>query len=252
MSDYPRQPPGSSDRDHHHPEHHHHHHHDDDDCCEPISDPADQPREPRCECEPLQTWHPPELKKPETCPPDCRCPVPPTPPGPTCLDDLIRHQDKEISDAEHAKEVRDALQAFDDKAKTAVKDYTDKYRDLIKDWKRIDCDIAELVRRLECNITCWRCLIECHVCPLIEAIRYRRKLLYDEWKTYDEVHSLYDLQYWHGERRAPQAARIRPHPGGAARVGDAGGHHRAGHRGQPPTRRPSAEPELGGLRQVRV
>jgi hypothetical protein len=200
MADYSRHPSGSNNGNH--PHHHHH----EDDGCEPIDDPADQPEEPRCECEPLPTTHPPKLEEPEKCPQPCCCPTPPVPPGPNCLDDLIRHQTKEISEAQHAAEVKDALQAVLDKATVAQKDYTDnKYRELLKAWKQIDCDIAELVRRLECNIPCWYCLIECHICPLLYAVRYRKKKLYDEWKQYDTAHSLYDLQYWYaGDVRRKQ------------------------------------------------
>jgi hypothetical protein len=193
MAEYSRYPSGSNNSN---PTPHHHHHHDDD-WCEPIPDPADQPKEPRCECDEPPKTHPPELPEPEPCAQPCCCPVPQVPPGPNCLNRLIDHQTKEISEAQHASEVKDALQGVLDKVTAAQKEYTDsKYRELVKLWKQIDCDIAELVRRLECTIPCWYCIIECHICPLINEIRYREKKLYDAWRTYDSVHSLYDLQYW--------------------------------------------------------
>jgi hypothetical protein len=212
MSDY-RHPPGSNSCSHHDP-----HHRprcdddDDDDGCGPISNPADQPRSPGNECQ-KHHWPPhPDLPKPTICLPECCCPFPTYPPVPNCLELMIGDQDYKATEAAELGNLTALLKEVLDKATGSEKDYTLKrYAELVKLWKCIDCDIAEVVRRLVCTIPCWYCLIECHICPLLYAIRYREDLLRgegaDRWRTYEHVHSLYDLQYWYKQDvRRKQAA----------------------------------------------
>jgi hypothetical protein len=60
-----------------------------------------------------------------------------------------------------------------------------------------DAAIVELIRRLVCIVPCWRCVIECHVCPLIDQIVMAEKWLYGDGSLYKDVHNLNDLLYWH-------------------------------------------------------
>lgn len=189
------------------------HYHRGEEECGPVDDPAPQPEEPSGKCEPLPHSHAPHLPEPQPCPePPCCCPHPPVPPGPNCLDDLIRQQAKESAEAEEAAKTEKFLTDIRDKAIEALKTYTgNTYHQLVKDWRALDVDIAELIRRLVCNIPCWKCVIECHVCPLLHAIHYREQKLHGDWKEYDNVHSLYDLQYWYANdvrRKQGIATRI--------------------------------------------
>ena len=138
------------------------------------------------------------LKDPNPCPPPpCCCPEAP-PSDSNCIDDLIRAQTKEITEAERAKSFKEDLELLLEKAKAAQKEYTvEKHKKLVKEWRELDAAIADLIRRLVCAVPCWWCLIECHICPLLYAVRYREQKLHGGGELYTEVHSLYDLHYWH-------------------------------------------------------
>jgi hypothetical protein len=172
--------------------------------CEPDSPgPSDQPKDPGGDCTNLPPDNPPVLKDPEKCVPDpkCECPHPPAV-HPTCFDDLIAKEGKEISEGDRAKISKADLEALQAKAKAAAADYTrDKYKKLVAQWVQNDAGIAELIRKLVCAVPCWWCLIECEICPLLYEIRYRQQLLYGDGALYPEVHSLYDLRYWHDRNR---------------------------------------------------
>jgi hypothetical protein len=112
---------------------------------------------------------------------------------------LIAKQDAEIAVADKAKTFKADLEALLAKAKAASQDYTqDKYKKLCKLWVEEDNRIAELIRKLECTLKCWRCVIECYVCPLINELYNDQQLLDGNGMPPTEVHSLYELQYWLG------------------------------------------------------
>jgi len=194
--------------------------------CPPrTKNPAPQPAPPRkpkdCECD-LPDTKPPEWKYSEPCKPDpsCHCPSTPTPSGPDCLQTLITEQAGKITEAESAKVFKTDLEAFVAKAKVAAQEYNlAKYDKLLKLWEEQDRDIAELIRKLECSLSCWKCILECYVCPIINDLHSSELQLYytpveDEkkdvvwklWKDYHNdyfsktkgyvSHNLYDVRYW--------------------------------------------------------
>ena len=166
-------------------------------CAPTCDDPADQPRDPGGTCQPKPVPTPPTLEDPERCEPACECPHSP-PSTPTCLDDLIAQQAKEIAEAERAKLFKADLEATLAKAKAASGEYTqEKYTALVEAWTNNDVAIAELIRKLACAVPCWRCLIECFVCPLLEDVRVREARLYGDGTLIGDVKNLYDLRYWH-------------------------------------------------------
>jgi hypothetical protein len=177
--------------------------------CPPQGPPADQPNPPSGECQPITPPEPPVLAEPKPCEdPPCNCPT--TPPStPNCLEDLINEQSREITEAERAKLFKAELEALVKKAKTAKEEYTlDKYKELRDTWKKRDGEIVEVIRKLVCAVPCWWCLIECHICPLIYAIRYREQKLWGGGQLIAEVHSLYDLRYWHERNREARKAEF--------------------------------------------
>jgi len=173
----------------------------------PCDEPANQPKGRGGTCEIAQPPAPPALPEPAPCKPACECPYePPTPPS--CFDELIEREKKEIAEAERAKPFLADLEAMLALAKAASLEYTqDRYTKLVDAWTRNDIEIAELIRKLECAVPCWRCLIECFVCPLLEEVRVREVKLYGEGKLIAEVRTLHDLRYWHD--RNLDAARRR-------------------------------------------
>ena len=171
--------------------------------CSPTpTTPADQPNSPTGQCQPIPRPDPPVLPEPPKCEdPDCNCPSTP-PESPNCLEDLIKEQTREITEAERAKTFKAELEALVKKAKAARDEYTyDKYKELRDTWKRRDAEICEIIRKLVCAVPCWWCLIECHICPLIYAVRYREQKLCGDGTLPTTVTSLYDLRYWHDRNK---------------------------------------------------
>jgi hypothetical protein len=172
-----------------------------DDKDETESNPADQPKAPEdpCKCQPTEPVDakPPGYPQAPVRPPSgCHCPdqVAPTPP---CLDDLISEQNSLIVQAETAKAFKSELEGILTKARSASVDYNqDKYIELLDRWKDQDEDISELTRKLTCSVKCWRCVIECYVCPLLTAMRDAERTLYGQRKKYDTIDSIYDLRHW--------------------------------------------------------
>jgi len=163
-------------------------------------DYADQPKTPGSKegCEDLKWNSPPTLKDLTRCEPDPKCGCE-KPPGSTsnCLEDLIAKQAAKLVSAEKEKAFKTELEGFLQKAKAATQDYTrEKYDKLIEQWKKQDEEIVELIRKLVCAVPCWRCVIECHICPLIYELRFAKDKLYGDGTRYTEVHDLYDMQYW--------------------------------------------------------
>lgn len=170
--------------------------------CEPGEDPAGQPKDPGDTCDKLPESEPPVLEEPEKCPePPCNCPKGEDPKS-NCLDDMIAQQASALAEAERTKVFKADLEALLAKAKVARQEYTaDKHQKLLDEWQRQDGLIVELIRKLVCAVPCWWCVIECHICPLLYAIRYREQKLYGDGTLYPQVHTLYDLRYWHERNR---------------------------------------------------
>jgi hypothetical protein len=168
-------------------------------CPPPPEYPADQPKPPGDGkgCDDYPTTTPPTLNPPKPCPPID--PVAgPTPPGggTNCLEELIAHQTADTAALQQENLFTQELNKLLDTAKKASQAYTrDKYEELLEKWLKEDVDIAELVRKLVCAVPCWRCILDCFICPLLNELHTDQKWLYDDDKHYD-VDDLYDLQYW--------------------------------------------------------
>jgi hypothetical protein len=169
--------------------------------CAPTDNPAPQPKAPDdChKCGDLPTTTPPTLPDPPPCPdppPQCKCPKPPANPT-DCLQKAIDNQSKRIARGDKAASFRTDLDNRRKKAIAAAQDYTqDKYEKLLKRWQDEDRAIVELIRKLTCAVPCWLCLIECYVCPILNALRDAELRLYGNGALPTTVNSLYDLQYW--------------------------------------------------------
>jgi hypothetical protein len=178
MSEYKRQPPD-------HP---------------PATTPAPQPNPPGGSCKPVTTPTAPTIPDPKPCPdpdPCCKCP---TTPGsdPSCLDQLITAQTNEIAAGKKAEAFKAELVQLLAKSKAANQEYTrDKFDALIKLWVELDADIAKFIAKFICNVSCWRCLIECYVCPLLNKLHYAEQWLYGDGTLYTDAKNWYDLQYWY-------------------------------------------------------
>lgn len=166
--------------------------------CSSDDDRADQPPSDLTECPELPKNKPPKPYEPPDCKktPSCNCP---DPPGATehCLENLIDTQTKQLTVAEKAKAFKAELEALLTKAKAASQEYTaEKYGKLLKQWEEQDSEIAELLRKLDCAVPCWRCIIECYICPLLDELRIAEQRLNGDGKLCEEMHSIYDLRYW--------------------------------------------------------
>ena len=174
--------------------------------CDPTENPADQPKPPTDgeDCKETPPVDPPKWEKPEPCwthDPCCLCPTKPEGPQ-DCLQDLIAEQAKEIVGAEKATEFKKVLEDLMAKAEAVRQDYTrDKYEKLVKEWQDQDEAIAKLIRSIVCDVPCWKCVLDCHVCSLINDIYVAEKSLYGDGKFCSDVHDLYDYQYWHQRNR---------------------------------------------------
>jgi hypothetical protein len=181
------------------------------DCPPPPDHPAPQPKPPGngSTCQPIVPTTPPELKPPPPCPPDpdCTCPKPPS--TPSCLEDLIVKHTAETANAEKATKFKADLDELLKQAKAANQKYTrTKYDELVKRWVEQDVAIAMLLSRLICIVPCWRCVIECYVCPLLTQLRDAELLLYDNDKLYADVNDLHDLQHWHTRDKQIKDRRV--------------------------------------------
>src|SRR5438874_6817439 len=152
--------------------------------CQSSDEPADQPKPPGdgSDCEDRPQATPPNLDPPKPCPDPPACCKCPQKPGATsnCLEILIAKQSADIVAADKAKAFKGDLEKLLDSAKKASQAYTrDKYNDLLKKWLAQDAAIAELIRKLVCAVPCWRCILDCYVCPLLNELHYAEKWLYD-------------------------------------------------------------------------
>jgi hypothetical protein len=105
----------------------------------------------------------------------------------------------DIAAADKAKAFKTDLEALLAKAKTAGQEYNaDKHKKLVKQWVDQDFEIAELIRKLVCAVPCWRCVIECRICPLLNELHYaEQRLNGDDKVELISVRDLNDLLYWH-------------------------------------------------------
>jgi hypothetical protein len=137
---------------------------------------------------------------PKPCPdpdPCCKCP---TTPGtdPTCIEHFINSQTDAIAAGKKAETFKAELVQFQAKVTTAKGDYTrEKFEALVKLWVDLDADIAKFIAKFVCNVSCWRCIIECYVCPLLNKLHYAEQWLYGDGTLYADVKNWYDLQYWY-------------------------------------------------------
>jgi hypothetical protein len=138
------------------------------------------------------------LPDPPKCPDppsNCKCPKAPTNTK-NCLEKAIDKVSKKIVQAERASKFKDELTGRLQLATTAAQKYTqDKYDSLLKRWQDEDRAIVDLIRKLTCAVPCWHCLIECYVCPLLNAVRDADQRL-NGGALPLSLSNLYDLQYW--------------------------------------------------------
>lgn len=172
-------------------------------------DPAAQPHgkvpDKDCTKKPYEKEPPTLAPTPEVCKTCCSCPPAPEP-DKGCLDDLIRAEAATAAIGEEAKKSKADLEAFLAKMKAASAKYTpEAYTDLIKRWQDNDKLICEVIRKLLCNIPCWWCVIECEICPLINAIAADERRLKGTNLLYTSTNSLYDQRYWWWREREIQA-----------------------------------------------
>jgi hypothetical protein len=175
------------------------------DCYPRPEVPADQPHTPGCgseccgckapdpPCLPCLTpWHPD---------PDCHCPPLPSM-SPKCIEVLIDDQSKEEEAANNANQLKQDLTIILEETTKGREGYTREFHeDHIKRWVKLDCNIADLLRSIECNVECWKCVLNCYVCPLFADLDQAEQELYGGEELYRDVHDLYDLQYWRSKYR---------------------------------------------------
>lgn len=182
------------------------------DCHSHTDNPADQPKPPVGDekCKDIPVTDPPPRPKPEECKvdPKCKCPTGPSS-DPDCLETLIRDKATKVAAADKEKAFKAELEALLTKVNAARQDYTsDKYDKLVKQWVEQDEQIVELIRKLVCALPCWRCVIECYVCPLIYRMHNAEELLKWDPTKYPNAYNLYDLLYWATRDRALKQRRV--------------------------------------------
>lgn len=178
------------------------------DCPPAPGTPADQPKPPsNSKCDPLPTTTPPDRPKAPECMKVCKCPSDPST-DPNCLEKLIAEKTAGVPAAEKAKKFAEELGTVLTAAKAAAAAYNlEKYDLLLKQWVEQDEQIAELIRKLVCAVPCWRCVIECYVCPAIDQLRTAEYLLYGG-DTYDKANNLIDMLNWHTRDRDTKARLV--------------------------------------------
>lgn len=183
------------------------------DCHTHTDDPADQPTPPveegKCEC--LPHTKPPDPPDIDECELDSKCDCPDKPPTgkPDCLEELITKKATDIAAAEKDKTFKADLEVLLGKVNAAQQEYTqDKYKELVKLWVEQDEAIAELIRKLVCALPCWRCVIECYVCPFIKTIYDAEQRLKWDAANYPTAFNWYDLLEWHKRDMAVKERRF--------------------------------------------
>ena len=56
-----------------------------------------------------------------------------------------------------------------------------------------------IIRRLVCAVPCWKCILECYVCPLLNDLHDNERWLYGDGSALkkDDAKNLYDIRYWY-------------------------------------------------------
>jgi hypothetical protein len=163
--------------------------------CPPVEYAAQQTADPE-QCYDLQEAKPPDFEEQEKCAQVCYCP-PTSQTGKDCLEKLIDKQTPDITQGDKAKTFKAELEQLLTKARAASQEYTqERYDRLVKQWIEQDCEIADLIRKLECAVPCWRCVIECHVCPLLYEFMYAEERLFSGLTPPAKVRNLQELLFW--------------------------------------------------------
>ena len=159
-------------------------------------DPATPPS--ATPCAPLKGADPaPTLPPLPDCPSTCDCQSAP-PAVTSCFDKLIATQADLLSKADTAKAFKAELEALLKTATGAKLAYTqDLYKGFVDHWTQLDKDIVAVIDVVTCNIKCWWCLIECEVCTLVNQIKTLETELNGDGTLMRDVHSLFDIKYWH-------------------------------------------------------
>ncbi|HET9527947.1 MAG TPA: hypothetical protein VFO99_17360 [Pyrinomonadaceae bacterium] len=182
-------------------------------CNDNDGTPADQPKPPvgGDKCKDIPETPPPCWEKPDPCPTDPDCGCPPGGPGsdPNCLEKMINEKAGKLAAADKDKAFKADLEALLTKANTATQDYTrEKYEKLVKQWVEQDEQIVELIRKLVCALPCWRCVIECYVCPFINRMHDAEERLKWDPQNYPDAFNWYDLLNWHTRDKAVKERRF--------------------------------------------
>lgn len=170
--------------------------------CPHPDEPAAQPHPPGSyeDCNLIPPTEPPKWEDPPLCLPDCDCKCPTEPTSdPNCLEDLITAKTIDLAQAEKTKAFKADLESLLTKANAAAQDYTrTTYEGLIKEWVKQDEEIAKQIRNFVCGVPCWRCAIECYICPLLHKMQQAVQKLYWDSKScpYPTASNLYDVLYW--------------------------------------------------------
>jgi hypothetical protein len=181
-------------------------------CNDDDGTPADQPKPPvgSDKCDPIPATSPPTWTKPAPCETDPDCDCPPGPGSdPNCLEIMITDKAKDLAAAEKDKAFKTALEDLLKKANDAKTGYTrDVFDKLVKQWAEQDKLIVDLIRKLVCALPCWRCVIECYVCPFINVMHDAEERLKWEPTNYPNAFNRYDLLNWHTRDKAVKERRF--------------------------------------------
>jgi hypothetical protein len=173
----------------------------------PVQCPPTDTTDPKCK--PLVAPDPPKLPDPESCPQPCCCPPGPGGNGGSCLDTLITEQSQLADKAALAKDFADELRALQAKIVSARASYTsEKYKALLKSWEDQDIAIGKLADDVACSVKCWKCLLECRLCPLLYDIRALELRLNGTGTFATNVDTLRELASWHERNRDERQAVV--------------------------------------------
>lgn len=160
-------------------------------------------------CQPLVAPDPPKMPDPETCPQPCCCPPGPGGGGGTCLDPLITEQSQLADKAALAKDFADELRALQAKIISARTNYTsEKHKALLKDWQDQDKAIGKLAADVACSVGCWKCLLECRLCPQLNEIRALERKLNGTGVYAKTVDTLQEQAAWFERSRNERQAVV--------------------------------------------
>ena len=159
-------------------------------------------------CDPPVVRDEPKMPKEKDCPQPCCCPPKPGGDRPaSCLDTMIKEQSKLATQAAAATSSREDLIKRRDKIITALQTYTQpKYESLLKQWKKQDGEIVCIIRNLLCSIKCWKCVLECHLCPLLYDIRKLETEVGGTGVYAPQVDTLAEQAAWHLRNQTERSA----------------------------------------------